>query len=417
MSNWTLRVTSGTGRLTRHRGRILYVERRDPALAELAGPTLDISARELAGYAMTNEACPPFVFIDLDNATLLAHGEPGLDDLTGNGAPLPASGLGFVEEHLTPASVFGCRHTPESDDTSLDEGTVPAGGFLLLGPESMPGSDPGDETSATGSVADDDTGQPDTTDHGDGGDPGPETAVPTPTLSLPDDAAEDWDPWHRDPGINLARIGAPTPAEPPSSVPQAASLTPASRQPRPPAEPDGQRDSIPPPPSPPVQATAPPDHLDDRTETVDIVQPLPVQRHQATYSLDAGVDATTLPPIPGMTPMPPPPSTTTEAGVKLTFDDGQVHPIQVGAIIGRNPTKEQVPAGFTAITVRSEHVSRRHWRIDIIDGRPTISDLGSQSGTTIETVDGAQPVPIDGLVVEGEQRVVFADRWATIERL
>ena len=450
MSRWILRVTNGTGRVTRRQQRILFVERHDPALTELAGPDLDIEVRELAGYAVTNKRCPTFVFIDLDKATLLAHGDTDLQDRSEGSPPLQSSSLGFIEASITAASIFSCNHSSDCDDTSLDDGTVPASGFLLVGPESTSNqqadverpaanSAPGPvrpfefDTKTTPSVAAE-TRDADLPDDLAISNPQPTPPSP-PTDPLPNPppnaAPNEWDPWHRDPGIDLATIGSPTPA---SAKPEEATSH---------GTPDPHLDAAQ---SNPADAITAVDAItladDGLTRLAEGERTSPFEPPPERDPGLVGADANTLPPIPGMPSTPSPsleprpepvdperraalsspqrpgwPADPSGQSLQLTFDDGQIHTIRAGAIVGRNPTREQIPPGFTAITVRSEHVSRRHWRVDFIDGKPTVSDLGSQAGTTIETTDGPRLVPTTGVAIRGDERVVFADRWATIDRL
>lgn len=100
----------------------------------------------------------------------------------------------------------------------------------------------------------------------------------------------------------------------------------------------------------------------------------------------------------------------------VRFDDGQEAEIDRGLYVGRYPTKNGVPHGYKAITIRSEHVSRVHWEVDLSGAQPLIRDLGSLDGLLLKT-DGSESVevhPNGSAQIDGEVRVEFGDRWAKI---
>lgn len=102
--------------------------------------------------------------------------------------------------------------------------------------------------------------------------------------------------------------------------------------------------------------------------------------------------------------------------VQVRFDDGQEVELDRGVYVGRNPTKNGVPVGYSSVTIRGEHVSRVHWELDLAGELPVIRDLGSMSGLILKA-DGLDPMDIvpDGEAsLAGSVRVEFADRWADI---
>lgn len=105
------------------------------------------------------------------------------------------------------------------------------------------------------------------------------------------------------------------------------------------------------------------------------------------------------------------------SALTVRFDDGQEADIDRGLYVGRYPTKNGVPYGYMTITIRSEHVSRIHWEIDLSGAQPSIRDLGSLDGLLLKT-DGGEPVevpPNGSAQIDGEVRVEFGDRWAEIQ--
>lgn len=102
--------------------------------------------------------------------------------------------------------------------------------------------------------------------------------------------------------------------------------------------------------------------------------------------------------------------------IRVKFDDGQEITVDRGVYVGRNPTKRGVPDGYDTITIRSEHVSRVHWELDLAGRTVLLRDLGSASGLTL-TSDGLEPMQLDSgaeAILEGNVRIDFADRHAEI---
>ena len=103
--------------------------------------------------------------------------------------------------------------------------------------------------------------------------------------------------------------------------------------------------------------------------------------------------------------------------VHVRFDDGQEVELERGIYVGRHPTKNGLPVGYSSVTIRGEHVSRLHWELDLAGDLPIIRDLGSISGLTLQA-EGLDPMEVspDGeAALAGSVRVEFADRWADIE--
>lgn len=102
--------------------------------------------------------------------------------------------------------------------------------------------------------------------------------------------------------------------------------------------------------------------------------------------------------------------------VRVRFDDGQEVELERGMYVGRHPTKNGLPVGYSSVTIRGEHVSRIHWELDLGGDLPIIRDLGSISGLTLQA-EGLDPMDVspDGeAALAGPVRVEFADRWAEI---
>lgn len=103
--------------------------------------------------------------------------------------------------------------------------------------------------------------------------------------------------------------------------------------------------------------------------------------------------------------------------VSVHFDDGQSVELDRGLYVGRHPTKNGLPVGYSSVTIRGEHVSRVHWEIDLSGEMPVIRDLGSMSGLLLQA-EGLDPMEIASngeAALAGTVRVEFADRWAEID--
>ena len=117
----------------------------------------------------------------------------------------------------------------------------------------------------------------------------------------------------------------------------------------------------------------------------------------------------------GSVPPPPPGNLEGSDSVRhvLRFDDGQEIVIGNGVYVGRHPTKNGLPDGYHGTTIRGEHVSRVHWELSLTNGVPQIRDLGSGSGTEVESQGQRIPATAQGVDIAVGATVHFADRWAT----
>ncbi|NYJ20963.1 FHA domain-containing protein [Glaciibacter psychrotolerans] len=70
----------------------------------------------------------------------------------------------------------------------------------------------------------------------------------------------------------------------------------------------------------------------------------------------------------------------------VRFTSGQIVELSGGIILGRKPTGVSVPTGFTGVVVPDDtrQVSRAHVIVDARVSPPTVTDLGSANGTSIE---------------------------------
>jgi len=78
----------------------------------------------------------------------------------------------------------------------------------------------------------------------------------------------------------------------------------------------------------------------------------------------------------------------------VTFDDGATYTVQWNTVLGRDPFMDDAVRAQTAaplvIVDDSQSVSRRHVLLELVDWDVLVSDLGSQNGTSIKTVDAPE---------------------------
>lgn len=74
------------------------------------------------------------------------------------------------------------------------------------------------------------------------------------------------------------------------------------------------------------------------------------------------------------------------APLSVRLPDGALVPVTGPLVLGRKPTPDIAPQGFTAVTVEDPRrsMSRAHITLEPDDGHLLLSDLGGANGTTVE---------------------------------
>ncbi len=434
-------LLAGTGRAVRHGNLIAYSAAPIAELADLLAVGSTEVFKRLAALVVRHQFdLPAFAVIDATARRAFVFGDLSLRGP--GGAISGGQATTWVEATVADVDLLACgpEATPADRDTDLVEGTVPAGGFVLstaptpsatelrpdtvalpattalqdvppnpapelpLLAEPLPGAEPEPwaepapvgvhETDLASAEAPGRT----TTTH---------DRAPA-RLSILDQPA-DWNPLANPVGVDLASLGR-------MNHPPAATTSGAG---------GGRPSTVGPAPEAPPAPPAPPDNA-----TIALRRPLgipggpeaeipppptsPVPPASVTFDDDPGA---TLPEIPSLTVT----ADLAEGPVvpaRLRCDDGQLIEVQVGAYVGRHPTKGGLPEGYVAVTVRGEHVSRVHWKLTVAGDGLLVADLGSASGTSIQLPGWKQAAALEGtaptIVLPGTT-VHFADRWAVVE--
>ncbi len=378
-----LHFTHGDGQLLRTANVVLFCRSHHDQLSELVEGSETIDVKALVSLIVSHDfSLPPFVVIGTQQRKIFVFGEI-LVDIDGDALDGSTTTTG-IEQPLTTASIIRCGDgTPIHGQ--LGAGWVNASGFTLsltnaasastrqavdeqLKDEEQVVDEPG---AASVAIVE----------------PEPEP-TPEPEPEPEPEPDGEWDPL-ADPEIGLESIGAPEivdelppPPPPPTDMPKVSNESDVELAEEPEVE-DSPIGLIPPPPQGmPLIASI-------HGENSDPTLPVPA------FAEDETTDA--------------------EAGHILRFDDGQKIEIEVGAYVGRHPTKNGLPDGYTSATIRGEHVSRVHWEIAIQDDSAVLRDLGSSGGTEVEVNGGRIPVPVGGMVIAAGTTIHFADRYAVYE--
>lgn len=417
----------GPGRLLNTGDWVVFTSDTNPELFELFDNPAT-SVKSVAAYIVAHDfEVPAFVALDLSQKSMMLFGDI---DLEVDGETLEGSAAStWIERSLDEEARASLGIFSEPDGV-LERGWVAAGAFAL-GPRARK-----DGTTARNDIAaapaelttSNDEATPEQPSDLEEPEPASPAAGPAPEIDaedaseeLVDQSSEEWDPL-ADPDVDLEKIGVVefVEASPPDASPSSTSMNeePSARgsdnsdvapgddnfvpdDTVDSAEPAPEEAPLPPPPSPVGLVPPPP--------TGGVIPPPPVPEY-----VPGPLDSKSAPTI-SAPATPPPPQPPAAGDFSLRFDDGQSVEVRAGAYVGRHPTKNGLPDRYRSVTIRGEHVSRVHWELAVEHGVAIIRDLGSNSGTEVETNGRRIAVPAGGMQIAPGATVHFADRWARFE--
>ena len=411
-----LRFAYGPGRLLRTESVVAFTAEPNNELFALLQETRTVGGKELSVLLVKQDFdLPAFVILDLASSNVFVFGDLVVE---AGDASLDGSAKSTVLEDQISSGSVTCGEVNEPDG-SLIEGWVSAGAFAFQINDAAMRSSAADQPATNEDHAEVepaiDADQPEARTSGlapvddhpeiasetvpdadpsvaSVAEPKPESPIDV-TPAITDDS---WDPL-ADPDIDLASIGAP---------PEVEELTPPPPPPPSIPAPEAKGKDLTPPPTPqsPAPFPAPP------------VAPPPLAPPPLQPSGRNSDPTLPAPPaFTGSAPPPPPGHLEGSETVQhvLHFDDGQEVVIGNGVYVGRHPTKNGLPDGYQGATIRGEHVSRVHWELSLTNGVAQIRDLGSGSGTEVESQGQRIPATAQGVDIAVGATVHFADRWAT----
>lgn len=406
----TLRIVPGDGRLLRTDRYIAFAVQPDRALFDAVQSEGDAFKKVAEHVVSQSFQVPDFAVIDLSAGTVLAFGETILE--SSDGTTYSAAATSTWSEHTVDLHrTLSCTPADAGPvaDSWLHTGCVPAGGFVLAN----------DDESVT--IPEPEQGRRDdrpTADEVDDEEPVPEPDVVATAadVSAGNPRITNFDPLEEPDHIDLERLGSAV-VDRPEPGPSRTEVGPQNDHTNDLASDQRVGDSS----NDPTSAMKVP-----APET--LIPPVPGALGAAVPGGEAGdePDEKWAPPeVPPIASFPPPPTITSaepllpaarSSRLTLRFDDGQVVHVERGVYVGRRPSKRGLPDNFESVVVRGEHVSRVHWELSIEAGQAVVRDLGSQSGTTVQTDDQVpRPVTETGSAISPGSVIRFADRWAVVE--
>ncbi len=390
------------------------------------GHELQINRRMAALVVGKEFQVPPFAVIQRDPGSLFCFGN--IEVLLGDGSAVNGAATStWVEHPLSTSQLTGLSVGLGIDDRALlGDGTVFAGGFRLVSTQTQSGATvdlgqtepagtdvpsrldaaptPPDSLSQPASPVPAVPVSPAGTEHGNAS-PNGEPGVAAPhSAEAPAEPDDDWDPLADPDDLDLASIGAPAPAEPPTEVVSTALEAESAPQPNlvpeRPAESSGMF-------SPGTNLANSDDSEPEVADEPTLAPPVRPPPRLGSDPVSGGVAP--------VAPAGGPPAT----GLVVEFDDGRSVAVVDGIYVGRHPSKRGLPDGFDAVVTDGETVSKVHWEL-VVDGPgvASVRDLGSVNGTFVQVVGSAQQEPVGteaAVEIRPGATVHFGDRWARIQ--